>query len=79
VGVAEIVSPAYPAPGEKVFYNVDVAPRYRLPRPVSLAQIKKNPIFAGWELVRLPRLSVMPATPEYWSEIHSMGASEPEN
>ena len=78
VGVAEIVSSAYPAPGEKKFFNVDVASRYRLPRPVSLAEIKSNPIFAGWELVRLPRLSVMPASREYWSEVHKMGAAPPE-
>lgn len=25
-----------------------------------LAEIKRNSLFAGWELVRLPRLSVMP-------------------
>lgn len=33
---------------------------------------KENPIFSGWALVRLPRLSVMPVAPEYWEEIHRM-------
>lgn len=74
VGVAEIFSPPYPDPRDGSLYVVEVTPRYRLKRPVSLAEIKKDPEFSGWELVRLPRLSVMPVSPEHWSKIHDMAA-----
>lgn len=72
VGVAEVITPAYPDPEEiqSYFVVVDIIPRYPLPTPVSLKQIKENPIFFEWELVRLPRLSAMPVKPEYWDLIH---------
>lgn len=74
VGVAEVVSQPYPDPTEtdKRFIVADVEPRYRLGRPVSLAEIKQNPVFAAWELVRQSRLSVMPVTAEHWSLIQSL-------
>lgn len=74
VGVAEVVSQPYPDPTEtdKRFIVADVEPRYRLDRPVSLAEIKQNPVFDEWELVRQSRLSVMPVTTEYWSLVHSI-------
>jgi predicted RNA-binding protein with PUA-like domain len=73
VGVAEIISQAYPDPNETDprFIVVDVAPRYRLERPVTLKEIKANPLFQEWELVRQSRLSVMPVTKEHWQLIHS--------
>jgi len=40
-----------------------------LPRPVSLATIKANPKLADWDLVRLPRLSVMPVSAAQWAEL----------
>ncbi|MFZ5647572.1 MAG: EVE domain-containing protein [Bacillota bacterium] len=78
VGVAEVISRPYPDPGEKGLINVEIAPMYRLSRPVSLAEVKRSPLFAGWELVRLPRLSVMPVAPEYWLEIHRMSGGKAE-
>lgn len=41
---------------------VVVEPERPLVRPVTLARIKKDPLLADWELIRLPRLSVMPVT-----------------
>lgn len=74
VGVAEVVAPAYPDPAsaDDRFTVVDVAPRYPLPKPVTLQEIKADPAFAGWELVRLPRLSVMPVPPGHWQRIMTM-------
>lgn len=71
VGVAEVVSHPYPDPqaGDPRWVVVDVRAKERLPRPVTLAEIKQDPAFAGWELVRLPRLSVMPVSPEHWDHI----------
>jgi predicted RNA-binding protein with PUA-like domain len=70
-GIAAVVAPAYPDPAgnDERFVVVDVEPRSRLPRPVSLKEIKADPAFAAWELVRLPRLSVMPVTPEHWRRV----------
>lgn len=74
IGVAEVVSPAYQDPNEtdERFILTDVEPRYRLTRPVTLKEIKANPVFQEWELVRLSRLSVMPVIPEHWQLIHAM-------
>ena len=38
----------------------------RLPRPVTLAQIKARKEFADWALVRMGRLSVMPVSDAQW-------------
>jgi len=71
VGTATALSDAYADPkhaGSKLLV-FDIAPVAALARPVTLAEIKASPQFAGWELVRLPRLSVMPVSTEQWTEI----------
>jgi predicted RNA-binding protein with PUA-like domain len=52
---------------------VKVKPVNKLRTPVPLAQIKADPLLAGWDLVRLPRLSVMPVTPEQWKRVEELG------
>jgi len=71
VGIMEITSNPYPNPKEKNprFVVVDVKYKKRLDRPVTLAEIKTNPKFRGWELLRISRLSVMPVPSQIWSEI----------
>ncbi len=71
VGIATALSGAYPDPkkADSKLLVIDIAPVAPLPRPVRLAEIKANPQFADWELVRLPRLSVMPVSAEQWTEI----------
>ena len=49
-----------------------VLPVRALPRPVTLATIKQDLEFSDWELVRLPRLSVMPVTPAQWRRIEAL-------
>jgi predicted RNA-binding protein with PUA-like domain len=51
---------------------VEVEPVAALPRPVPLARIKADPALAGWDLVRLPRLSVMPVTAAQWKRIEQL-------
>jgi predicted RNA-binding protein with PUA-like domain len=51
---------------------VKVEPVRRWNPPVPLAQIKKDPLFAAWELVRISRLSVMPVSPELWRRLEEM-------
>lgn len=77
VGVGEIVSAAYPDPLEQDprFVVVDIEPRCRLARTVSLREIKENPAFREWELVRQPRLSVMPVAESWWRSIHDLAGN----
>jgi len=71
VGVMQATSDPYPDPKMKDprLVVVDVKPEMQLPRPVTLKQIKSDPQLSGFDLVRLPRLSVMPVPPEIWSRI----------
>jgi len=71
VGIMEITSDPYPNPKEKNprFITVDVKFKRRLARPVTLDEIKENPKFANWDLLRISRLSVMPVPPKIWDEI----------
>lgn len=55
---------------------VEVAPVRRWPHPVSLAQIKADPQLADWELVRLPRLSVVPVRPEQWRRLEELSQQQ---
>ena len=49
-------------------------PVRRLAAPVTLKAIKADEQFAGWELVRLSRLSVMPVPAAVWKAVLAMGA-----
>lgn len=71
VGLMKAGSDAYPDPGDKEgkLTVVDVRPVRKLRRPVTLAEMKVSPKFAGFVLLRVPRLSVMPVSEEFWSEI----------
>jgi len=51
---------------------VKVEPVKRWKAPVTLAQIKDDPTFADWELLRISRLSVMPVSPEQWQRLEEM-------
>jgi predicted RNA-binding protein with PUA-like domain len=74
VGVARAASGAYPDPKAKdaKLLVVDLTPVRLLGAPVSLAAIKASKRFAGFDLVRLPRLSVMPVSEEQAAEIERM-------
>ena len=69
VGLAEITSAPYADPklGDPKLAVVDVRPLRRLPRPVTLAQVKADPAFADFALVRQGRLSVVPVNPAQWA------------
>jgi predicted RNA-binding protein with PUA-like domain len=71
VGVVEIVSEAYADPEGKnpKLVVVDIEPRARLGRPVTLGEIKALPAFEGSPLVRQGRLSVVPLTADQWKTI----------
>lgn len=68
VGIAEVASAPYPDPKKKQenLVVVDLKPKRRLQRPISLTDIKARKEFAQFALVRLPRLSVMPVPEDLW-------------
>ncbi|MGE5412903.1 MAG: EVE domain-containing protein [Syntrophomonadaceae bacterium] len=74
VGIARAVDDAYPDPKDRSgkLYAVDVAPVKRLPRPVTLAEIKASAPFRDFPLVRISRLSVMPVSDQEWDRIEKM-------
>lgn len=74
-GVASVASEPYPDQQQKGLYLIDLVADYRLNQPVTLAQIKQDPVFSNWELVRQPRLSVMPVPAQFWSKIHLMACN----
>jgi len=53
--------------------TVEVEPVRPLSRPVPLARIKEDPLLAQWDLVRLPRLSVVPVSEEQWKRVEELG------
>jgi predicted RNA-binding protein with PUA-like domain len=71
VGVAEIVTLPYPDPAldDPQRVVVDVKAVRSLPKPVTLTQIKQDSHFSGFDLIRLPRLSVIPVSAEHWPRI----------
>ena len=72
VGIMEMASDPYPDPKDSSLVVVDVRPLSRLGRPVTLEMIKNDPAFSGWELVRIPRLSVMPVPERLWDRVVRM-------
>ena len=47
-----------------------------LANPVELAAIKADKLLAKWDLVRLPRLSVVQVSEEQWKRIEEMSQEE---
>ena len=89
VGIAQVVRAGYPdftaldpasdhfdpkATAERpIWYMVDVRYVAAMPRPVTLEQIKVNPLLEDMPLVRRSRLSIQPVTPQEWQIILAMG------
>jgi predicted RNA-binding protein with PUA-like domain len=74
VAVARAAGDAYPDPQDRSgkMFVVDVVPEKKLSRPVTLAEIKADHAFAGFPLVRMSRLSVMPVTDAEWTRIETI-------
>ena len=75
VGLARVLQEYYPDPtAEKGDWSaVDLGPDQPLVRPVTLVDIKAHPALGQLGLVRNPRLSVMPVSPEEFALILEMG------
>jgi predicted RNA-binding protein with PUA-like domain len=89
VGIAEVVRSGYPdhtaldpdsehfdpkaSPENPIWFMVDVRYRQALPREVTLAAIRNNPMLTAMPLVNRSRLSIQPVTGEEWHIITTMG------
>lgn len=85
VGIAEVVRAGYPdvtaldpegdhfdprsTPEKPIWYMVDVRFLRKLPRPVTLAELKEVPALAEMPLMKRSRLSVQPVSQGEWSLI----------
>jgi predicted RNA-binding protein with PUA-like domain len=68
VGTATVARGSYPDPrrDDERIVVVDLEVGRRLARPLPLKEVKAQARFADWELVRVPRLSVMPVPANVW-------------
>jgi predicted RNA-binding protein with PUA-like domain len=71
VGLARVASAPYPDPkqDDPQLVVVDIEAGKRLPRPVTLAEVKADPAFADLGLVRMSRLSVIPVPEPQWKRL----------
>jgi predicted RNA-binding protein with PUA-like domain len=52
--------------------GVQVKPVRRLQLPVTLERLKEDSSLASWDLVRLPRLSVVPVSKAQWRRVEEL-------
>ncbi len=74
VGIAQAVSDPYPDPREndEKLVVINVTPKKHLSRALSLAEIKGVEELKDFDLVRLPRLSVMPVAESFWQKLQDL-------
>lgn len=74
IGIAQVVSNPYmdPKESDEKLAVVDLKPQAPLAHPVTLSDIKADPAFAGWDLIRNSRLGVMPAPEKMWERIEEL-------
>ncbi len=88
VGLAEVVRDGYPdftaldpngehfdpkaSPSNPIWYMVNVRFLKQMAKPVTLDQVKNNPLLADMPLVKRSRLSIQPVSPEQWQMILAM-------
>ena len=73
IGLAEAVSDPYPDPGvqeiDEKSLVITIKPKRRFNNRVTLHQIKNREELQDFDLVRLPRLSVVPVSNRHWDII----------
>jgi predicted RNA-binding protein with PUA-like domain len=79
IGVAQIISDPYvdPKAGDERLVVVDLKIKKKLPQPVTLSDIKADPAFAGWDLLRISRLGVVPVPQAMWERIEVLAQRTP--
>ena len=74
IGECQIIKAAYEDPKNARLVVVDIRAGKKLTKPVTLAIIKRDPLFADSPLVRQGRLSFVPLTDAQWKRIHELAA-----
>jgi predicted RNA-binding protein with PUA-like domain len=76
VGIAKVVKEAYqdPTTDDTNWVVVEFSPVEALKTPVTLAQVKAEPMLSDMQLVRLGRLSVSAVTPAEFDKVLEMGS-----
>ncbi|MDB5708629.1 MAG: ubiquinol-cytochrome reductase [Sphingomonas bacterium] len=72
VGIMEITRAWKPDGDKDQWASVQVKPVEKLPRPVTLAELKAEPRLAKLEVLRQSRLSVTPVRDEEWPVLMEM-------
>jgi predicted RNA-binding protein with PUA-like domain len=75
VGEMRVTSDPEPGEGPKAVV-VRVQAVRRLHSPVPLSRIKGDPSLSAWDLVRLPRLSVLPVTAAQWARVEELSREQ---
>jgi predicted RNA-binding protein with PUA-like domain len=71
VGEMVVVAGPRPTTDNSAHVVVEVAPVRSL-TPLPLATIKEDALLRAWDLVRLPRLSVVPVSPAEWQRVEEL-------
>lgn len=71
MGIARVAKGPYPDPAKNdpKMAVVDITVAEPLARPVGLDEIKTDEAFAGWDLLRLSRLSFVPVPEPMWKHL----------
>lgn len=79
VGIVEVMKTAYPDPSDETgkFVMVDVKAVAPLTTPVTLAQMKADPVLKAMALIKQSRLSVCPVSDAEWKHICKLGGVKP--
>ena len=74
VGIVKVVKTAHPDSTDDTgkWECVDIAAVEKLPRPVTLAEVKDAPALADMALTKNSRLSVQPVTEAEWETVLAM-------
>ena len=72
VGIMEVSREAKKDGEEGNWVSVEMKPVEKLPKPVTLKQVKAEPRLAAMELVKYSRLSVGKVSPEEWAVVLEM-------
>lgn len=74
VGLAEALSDPFQDPSENddKLVAVRIKAKRRFKKQLTLAEMKGLPGLSDFDLIRLPRLSVMPVTADQWKLIHDL-------
>ena len=79
VGILRVITPAHPDQDDDTgtWACVDVAAVCPLPKPVTLADVKADPMLSKMALVTSMRLSVQQVTVAEWAHVCALGGLDP--